>query len=106
MSKLAWRGGWDELTNVAIWVTVFGEVSLSLLKDCSQSSRVVNVSVRAVRMLKPVSSTVQCEPVALKLSPDVHCPGPPFLSVNGPVEFVCEETSVERLDVESMRGRE
>jgi len=48
----------DRLTNVAIWVTVFGEVGLSLLKDCSQGSGVVNVSVRAVRMLKPVPSTV------------------------------------------------
>ena len=51
-------GGEDELTNVAIWMTVVGEVSLSLLKDCSQSSRVVDVSARMVRTLEPVSSTV------------------------------------------------
>ena len=95
----------SELTNVAIWVTVFGEVSLSFLEDCGQSSGVVNVSVREVRTLKPVSS-MGCEPVVFKLGPDAHCPGPPFLSVHGPVKFVCEETSVERLDVESMRGRE
>ena len=50
--------GKDERTNVAIWVPVFSEVSLSLLKDCSQSSRVVNGSARTVRTLKPVSSTV------------------------------------------------
>jgi len=96
----------DELTNVAIWVTVFSEVSLSLLQDYSQSSGVVNVSVQAVRMLEPVPSTVGCEPVALKLGPDAHRPSPPFLSVNGPVEFVYKETLVERFDVESMRGRE
>ena len=48
-----------ELTNVTIWVAVFGEVSLSILQDCSQSSWVVNVSVRGVRMVKPVSSTVE-----------------------------------------------
>ena len=96
----------DELTNIAIWVAMFGEVSLSLFKDCGQSSGVVNISARAVRRLKPVSSTDGCEPVALKLGPDAHCSGPPFLPVHGPVEFVCEEASVERLDVEPMRGRE
>jgi hypothetical protein len=84
-----------ELTNVAIWVTVFGEVSLSLLKDRRQSSRVMNVSVLAVRILKPVSSMARCEPVTVKLGPDVHRPSPPFLPVDDPVEFVCEETSVE-----------
>ena len=47
-----------ELTNIAIWVAMFGKVALSFLKDCGQSSRVVNVSVQAVRTLKPVSSTV------------------------------------------------
>ena len=46
------------------------------------------------------------EPVALELGPDTHRPGSPFLPVNDPVEFVCEETSVERFDVESMRIRE
>jgi len=50
--------GEDELTDVAIRVSAFGEISLSLLKDCTQSPRVVNVSVRTVRTLKPVSSTV------------------------------------------------
>ena len=84
-----------ELTNVAIWVTAFGEVGLSLLKDRRQSPRVMDVSVLAVRMLKPVSSMGGCEPVAVKLGPDVHRPGPPFLPVDGPVELVCEETSVE-----------
>jgi len=49
----------NRLTNVAIWVTMFGKVSLSFLKDCSQSSRVVNISVREVRMLKPVPSTAE-----------------------------------------------
>lgn len=96
----------DEPTNVAVWVTVFGKVSLGLLKDWGQSSGVVNISVRAVRMLKPGSPRMECEPVALKLCPDAHCSGSPFLSVDGPVEFVCKKTSVERLDVESMRGRE
>lgn len=87
-------------------MTVFSEVSFGFLQDYSQSSGVVNISVRVVRMLKPGSSTVGYKPIALKLGPDAHCPCPPFLSVDGPVEFVCEETLVERLDVESMRGRE
>ena len=46
---LAWEGSEDELTNITVWVTVFGEVSFGLLQDCSQGSRVVNVSARAVR---------------------------------------------------------
>ena len=48
----------------------------------------------------------ECKPVTLEFCPDIHRPGPPFLSVNNPVEFVYEEPSVEGFDVESMRVRE
>lgn len=47
-----------EPTDVAIWMTAFGEVSLSVLQDYSQSSRVMNVPVQTVRMMRPVSSIV------------------------------------------------
>ena len=57
--KLGQEVGEDKLTNIAIRMAALGKVSLSLLQDFSQSSRVTNVSVRTLRVLEPVSSTVK-----------------------------------------------
>jgi hypothetical protein len=106
--RSAWKDdGGGQLTYVAVWVTVFGEVSLSLLQNYGQSSRVVHVSIGGEWITKPgFVQGGEYEPVALELGPDIHRPGPPFLPVDDPVELVCEETSVERFNVESMRVRE